>query len=203
MSQIDAIHDAEAWLAAFPVTSRAMNPEDQKVFADIVNNLDHEIKEAQRLGMFVAPEVFNLQRRLSVWLKLHDERWAPPEELATARELETVEAQNANALMALMRDFSLTLRAQDAILWRPTKRHEGEIAGLGAVTILATDGNLAFFCRLDGRTLMGHIRHFDGKVEPLFSTRAEKEATVAKKEPKKRKTQLDRALELLEQLAKG
>lgn len=106
---------------------------------------------------------------------------------------------NREALVELMKEYKLFIRAADFGNWRPTVRTNGDIPGVTAadVTIIATDGLLAFFLRPDGDILYGHIQHFTGEVKPLFSM--PKERVIKEKSDKpKRKSLVASALELLQ-----
>ena len=120
-----------------------------------------------------------------------------------ARARAEVATLNANALHALRRAFvAITYGGSE---WRATKRAFGHIRGLehmGQLTIVATNGIVAWYLR---RTMerydvstecyvevltpfLGHVSHFSGDVEPLFSVR---KPTKAKPEREKRMTKSD------------
>ncbi len=92
---------------------------------------------------------------------------------------------NAQAMIAVMAETGFICRPADAVNWRPTKRVSGVIVGINhRLTIVATDGLRGLYLKHDAAVtdyLLGHISHFDGKVEPLFSS------AKPKAEPKERK----------------
>jgi hypothetical protein len=109
-------------------------------------------------------------------------------------ERDLVNKANRDALSAVMQEFNLYIKASDFPNWRPTIRNEGDIPGVAeAVTIVATNGLLAYFIQPEGDALIGHIQKFSGDVVTLYSTRKEKAA----REKKPRKSLIERALEAL------
>lgn len=106
----------------------------------------------------------------------------PQERIAADR----VAAANYQGLIDVIREYSLFIRATDLPNWRPTLRLSGTIPGVAhsaSVTILATDGVVAYFV-FDGaerehEVLFGHIQRFTNKVLPLFSVE-KKSGTVGK-----------------------
>lgn len=81
-----------------------------------------------------------------------------------------VARQNAETLAGLMAKHGLLIPARDFPLWRPTLRATGDIAGIrGELTVIATNGILAYFLTATDETFVGHIQKFSGKVKPLFS----------------------------------
>lgn len=106
------------------------------------------------------------------------------DEQREARRKSDAATLNENALRALPGEFpgitfpeSLTERN----VWRATQRSRGYIGGLphlGTLTILATNGIVAWYARRDIATatyvevlrpFLGHVTHFTGEVAPLFS----------------------------------
>ena len=113
--------------------------------------------------------------------------------------------KNRNALAALPKEFpQLTLPqarfGYERGEWRALKRNGGTLRGLqhlGKLTILATDGLLAWLALPDTRqsvdllritdalervrasagyttqVILAHVANFDGKVEPLYSAKAQ------------------------------
>lgn len=81
-----------------------------------------------------------------------------------------VQRLNSNALLDVLRETGVVLRAETFRHWRPTVRAIGAIGGVSQVkaTILATDGNLGLFVDESG-SFFGHIQHFSGRVKTLFS----------------------------------
>ena len=78
---------------------------------------------------------------------------------------------NTTALSAVLQETGFLIAAHEFHLWRPTKREPGYIQGIDlGLTILATNGSLGLFTIKDKPSyFLGHIEHFSGKVEPLFS----------------------------------
>lgn len=98
----------------------------------------------------------------------------------SAENLSLVSLLNDNEVMKIMEETGVTLRANDAHNWRPTKRVRGLIPGQTVrLTILMTNGILGLFTRESGGPLFAHTNWFTGKVEPLYST-----STGAGKKPK-------------------
>lgn len=87
-------------------------------------------------------------------------------------EVEETRRLNHEAVWGVCRDFGIRLSSDSANLnaWRATARSSGSITGMPwQLTILLTDGCVAWFQKWhDGGLFFGHIKDFDGKVEPLF-----------------------------------
>ncbi len=78
--------------------------------------------------------------------------------------------------------------------WRPTTASFGVITGLehlGRLTIHATNGCLAAYQQESGVWFIGHVGHFTGAVEPLYSSAA-KGAKAPKPDKPKSKAQRTR-----------
>lgn len=85
-----------------------------------------------------------------------------------------VARKNRDELVRLMRVHGLLINAKQFPNWRPTQRILGDIPGIAdGVTIIATDGLLAYFEHTEG-VLIGHIDKFTGDVKPLFSVQKPK-----------------------------
>lgn len=126
-----------------------------------------------------------------------------------------VDQANRNALVERMKQYNFIIAPKQFDKWRPTKMTEGEITGITGCVIIATDGNLGMFrVRRNSEAkpiempvettysiILGHIGHFTGKVETLFSlpkpTRSE---ASLKKAVKPRKTQEEKMKDFLDQL---
>jgi hypothetical protein len=75
---------------------------------------------------------------------------------------------NADALLKLCAEYSITLRTAEAHLWRPCVRTRGDIPGVAeGLTLLCTDGVCAWFVNDIGTLLFGHVQRFDGEVQTL------------------------------------
>ncbi len=123
--------------------------------------------------------------------------------LEDAQERGEVARKSSEAMLNILRDYSLTIRAKDFPLWRPTARSNGSIPGVALnVTIIATDGILGYFVYDDPNVpvLCGHIQFFSGEVRPLFSTSAKRTASRRGHNKPSRKTKLQQAIDLLQQL---
>lgn len=120
-------------------------------------------------------------------------------------ERDTVALLNAQALSRLMSEHQLYITAQDFPNWRPTQRTFGAIPGVAQnVTIIATNGLLGYFVNDENPSvpvLCGHIQCFTGDVKTLFSTQRQKRVESGEnKERRKRKSQMEKAMELLRKL---
>lgn len=117
-------------------------------------------------------------------------------------ERDEVARKNRDALVALMAAHSLWIPASDFANWRPTVRQHGDISGVASdLTIIATNGLLAYFSDATGSVFCGHIQCFSGEVKPLFSTQKDKAKTIKPAKTKSpRKSRLELALELLAKL---
>lgn len=110
---------------------------------------------------------------------------------------EILENLNREGMVAVMRETGITFPAKEFAGWKPTKRELGEVRGVyGNVMILAHNGLLGLFQRAEGAGetyVTTHTGWFDGKIEPLFSTRTEKEKPKTERAVKrsKRKEFLD------------
>jgi len=109
--------------------------------------------------------------------------------------------------MTLCALHNITLPTATAHLWRPTQRKRGDIPGVAeGLTILCTDGVVAWFINDLGTLLYGHIQRFDGKVEPLhgtFNVKLKETATTKarKRAAKPRKpTAVQAAVALIEEM---
>lgn len=81
-----------------------------------------------------------------------------------------VALDNRNEMIRLMGQYGFLIPAKRLPFWRPTVRSSGDIDGVReALTIIATDGLLAYFLTFEDEVWCGHIQHFSGKVQPLFS----------------------------------
>lgn len=102
---------------------------------------------------------------------------------------------NRHALVALMHKYGFTIPAREFQNWRPTKLATGDISGVAnQVTVLATDGLLAYFDTGDGTVLCGHKDWFSGAVETLHTLERAEKAT---KPRKPREKLVDKAIRLL------
>lgn len=100
---------------------------------------------------------------------------------------------------SILKEFSITL-GLNAVLWRATYRANGTIKGLesaGNLTILLTDGVVAWFVNDEGTLFHGHISHFSGEVKPAWWTPP---VTIPKEKKPKKKTKTDLAMESVENL---
>ena len=100
------------------------------------------------------------------------------------RQRAEVDSENLSALLSLCREYRLYIPKGQFQYWRPTTRCEGEIKGVkDSLTIIATDGLLAFFLTENGEVFQGHIQDFTGKVKILYSTTApqKRRRTVTKR----------------------
>ena len=79
-------------------------------------------------------------------------------------------ASNDKALFVLMGEHSIKISPREIAEWRPCRRSVGDIPGVReGLTILCTNGVVAWFTTQDSTLVFGHISHFTGKVAPLFS----------------------------------
>lgn len=86
------------------------------------------------------------------------------------RLIDHVAYLNDVGLQRVVAEFNLQLKQGVGIRWRPTKRNCGSIPGIPfSLTILCTDGCLAWFHDHKGNPFHGHIMCFSEEVEPLFS----------------------------------
>ena len=108
------------------------------------------------------------------------------------REKSEIALLNNTAMVALMHEYNLLIPARTMHLWRPTLRSKGSVQGIrDGLELIATDGILGYFVlptETDEKLAwLGHISHFDGKIEPLFSFHGPMASkSKVKKERKKR-----------------
>lgn len=82
-----------------------------------------------------------------------------------------VQTLNAEAIARFMAKHKMTVSARSLADWRPTRPVTGCIAGVWeCVTIIATNGVLAWFEHPTQPLKVGHVQCFDGKIEPLYSS---------------------------------
>ena len=104
-----------------------------------------------------------------------------------------VDEMNHHEMLNLVEEYRLYIPRNKFPDWRPTRRIEGTIVGVNEyLTIIATDGVLAFFLTDDGMVFQGHIQHFDKQVKTLFATPPQRRVS-----PKKRRDRVAEALALL------
>lgn len=83
--------------------------------------------------------------------------------------IDGITARNLAEMQRLNAAFDLRI-VGSLLSWRPTRQNRGSIPGVAdGLTILCTDGVVGFFLKPDGSILYGHIGHFDGGVESLWS----------------------------------
>lgn len=87
-------------------------------------------------------------------------------------EVEETRRLNREAVWGTAQEFGIRLSSDSPNLnaWRATRKNSGSIAGMPwQLTILLTDGCVAWFQKWhDGGLFFGHVKDWDGKVEPLF-----------------------------------
>jgi hypothetical protein len=99
---------------------------------------------------------------------------------------------NAQEMVKLMGQYNILISARSIHLWRPAQRKSGSIDGLrNGLEIIATDGLLGWFITPEGEAWCGHIQHFDGKIEPLFSFHGPMRNKSKVKEKSKRRQLID------------
>lgn len=93
----------------------------------------------------------------------------------TLDQITEVARLNEQALEALKARWGLTLPEQSGVRWRVCKESTGEVPGISfALTILCTDGCVAWFRTADDGLFHGHIQHFSGEVKPMYSVTRDK-----------------------------
>lgn len=81
-----------------------------------------------------------------------------------------VRTLNDIALGALVAEHALKLREQPGVHWRPCAPYWGTIPGVPfGLTILCTEGCVAYFWTDEQRLFFGHVAQWTGQVKPLFT----------------------------------
>ena len=118
-----------------------------------------------------------------------------------ALETKEVFRRNYDAMALLLEETGVGRRI-NMDSWRPTEQSSGTLPGVfdnENLTILATDGILAIYRRVDGTAFVGHVQRFTGKVESLGQATKGGYSAPRKAKPKK-KSKAERLMEEFENL---
>lgn len=118
-----------------------------------------------------------------------------------ALETKAVFSSNYDAMARLLEETGVGRRV-NIDSWRPTEPTTGTLPGVfdaENLTILATDGILAIYRRVDGTSFVGHAQRFTGKVESLGSA-TKGGYSGPRKAKSKKKSKVERLMEEFENL---